>query len=69
VVYFVKRKIAFGNSLGFQTKIDDLPSKYRILGENCKNNIIARSPRFARESFALHPNITLVRRLIYTKGH
>jgi hypothetical protein len=42
----VKEKIAFGNSLGFQSEIEDLPLKWCILGRNSKNNVTGSTPCF-----------------------
>jgi hypothetical protein len=39
----VKEKIAFGNGLRLQIQIEDLRSKWCILGRNSKNNITGRS--------------------------
>lgn len=39
----VKGKIAFGNSLGFQSQIDDLHLNCCILGDDSKNNISGRN--------------------------
>jgi hypothetical protein len=35
----------FANTLCFQFQIEDLPLKYRILGEDFKNKITGRSPQ------------------------
>jgi hypothetical protein len=43
--WVVKEKIAFGNSLGFQARIEDLHLKCGILGDGTKNKTSGRSPR------------------------
>ncbi len=49
-LWIVKEKIAFGNSLGFQAQIEDLPLKCGTEKENPKNNIeiLFIFPRFCK---------------------
>ena len=52
----VKEKIAFGNSPGFQTQLDEFGSKGCILGDDPANN--RKESSSLPESFALLPNLT-----------
>ena len=51
----VKGEFNFGNRLGFQAQIDDLPLKCCILGQKPKNLTSGRSPCFLGEASPL-PN-------------
>jgi hypothetical protein len=52
----VKGKIAFGNSLEFEVRIEDLRLKWCILGRNSQNNITGRTshPPSKTQSSLLH---------------